>query len=412
MKPRFFLILGTLVLLAALAVLLWPVLFPPEQPDPGLEEGAGEQTPPPDEVVTLDILCVGDVMVHKPQIASQYDEATGTYDYTNNFQYVKKYIEAADLAICNVETTFAGGEPSGYPSFNAPDALADALVWAGFDVGITSNNHMIDKGHKGLIRTLQVLRNAGLATTGSRLEWEKDYTIMDVDGVQVAVIAATYETAMRGTQHTINGIGVSKASEPLINMFRYGSLDEDLAKMQTRINNAKADGADIIVCYYHWGEEYQTSPNEWQQTIAQRTVDMGADIIFASHPHVPQGVEYLQNAEGRQVPVFYSLGNFISNQRRETLGGDKYIPTEQDLMGRVTVTYNKTQGRVESAEMDVIGAWVDKYYQGGKTVYAVVPLDKDLESNPALQASGHLERAKAALEDIKKTVGEEYVSAE
>jgi poly-gamma-glutamate synthesis protein (capsule biosynthesis protein) len=124
--------------------------------------------------VHLSIVCVGDVMVHKSQIASQYDSRTKTYNYDDNFQYVKKYIEAADLALCNVETTFSGGEPSGYPSFNAPDALATSLAKAGFDVGLTSNNHLHDKGLSGMERTLRVLREAGIATAGSRLPWERN----------------------------------------------------------------------------------------------------------------------------------------------------------------------------------------------------------------------------------------------
>ena len=115
-----------------------------KEADPPAEEVIN---PEKEEDIELSIVCVGDVMVHRSQIASQYNREDGSYNYDNNFEYVKKYIEEADLALCNVETTFAGGTPSGYPSFNAPDALADSLARAGFDVAITSNNHLYDKGY-------------------------------------------------------------------------------------------------------------------------------------------------------------------------------------------------------------------------------------------------------------------------
>ncbi|MDD3349836.1 MAG: CapA family protein, partial [Eubacteriales bacterium] len=140
-----------LLSLAVIAVLLGVFLFwglhdgasKGEDNPKNTTEAAIEKVTPP---TSLSIVCVGDVMVHRPQIASQYDSQSGTYDYNNNFRYIKRYIEEADLALCNVETTFAGGTPSGYPSFNAPDALAPALAATGFDIAITANNHMFDKG--------------------------------------------------------------------------------------------------------------------------------------------------------------------------------------------------------------------------------------------------------------------------
>ena len=156
-----------------------------KEADPPAEEVIN---PEKEEDIELSIVCVGDVMVHRSQIASQYNREDGSYNYDNNFEYVKKYIEEADLALCNVETTFAGGLLV-LSFFNAPDALADSsLARAGFDVAITSNNHLYDKGYAGMERTLRILREAGLATTGTRLPWE-NYTIMDVKDLKIAVVA-------------------------------------------------------------------------------------------------------------------------------------------------------------------------------------------------------------------------------
>ncbi|GAB1476091.1 CapA family protein [Bacillota bacterium] len=357
--------------------------------------------------VDLSIVCVGDIMVHKSQIASQYDSGTGTFNYDNNFQYVKEYVESADLAICNVETTFAGGTPTGYPSFNAPDALAESLADAGFDLGLTSNNHLYDKGLSGLKRTLRVMRSAGLATAGTKLPWERNYALMNVKGVKIAVISYTYETPSNGGRSTINGVVLPGDAKELINSFNYELLDEDLKKVEATMASARESEADIIICYYHWGEEYQREPNLWQEYIAEKTIEMGADIIFASHPHVLQRVEILEHDEtGKKVPVFYSMGNFLSNQRSETLN-NRY--TEQGMIARVNLKYDRDKGEVSLQGADAMNTWLDKYKSGGKDVYAIVPLDDNFEDNEALKASGHLHRAVQASSDVEAVIGRNYI---
>lgn len=380
-----------------------------------VEQRAAENPPVPIEdsepkeeaPISLSIVSVGDVMVHKPQIASQYDSSTGTYNFENNFQYVKGYIEGADLALCNVETTFGGGSPSGYPTFNAPDALADALVKTGFDVGMTSNNHLYDTGYDGLKRTLRVLREAGILTTGTQFPGERNYTMVSVKGLDVAVISYTYETPSANGRTTINSATIPEEAEALINSFNYDTMEEDLTEVKTTIDNAKANGADLVICYYHWGEEYQREPNQWQKAMAEKTAEMGADMIFASHPHVLQKVEMITVPDtGRQVPVFYCMGNFLSNQRAETIN-NRY--TEQGMIAHVTLDYDKKAGKIVSIKMDAMRTWLDKYKSQGKDVYAIIPLDNQLEENETLQASGHLFRARQASEDVAEVLGSSYI---
>ncbi|MGI6752067.1 MAG: CapA family protein [Anaerovoracaceae bacterium] len=358
------------------------------------------------EKTELSITCVGDIMVHKPQIAAQYDKAKENYDFTNNFEYIEPYIKSSDLSLCNVETTFAGGVPTGYPMFNAPDSLAEALWETGFKVGITSNNHMMDKGEAGLSRTLRVLRESGLVTVGSHFLWERNYAMIKVKDLWVAVIPYTYETPSHGGKATINSIPISKDTEARINSFNTETLARDMERIKETIITAKKHGAHIILCYFHWGEEYQRYPNEWQQSIARQVAEMGADIIFASHPHVLQGIEQLGTEDGRRVPVFYSMGNLISNQRMETLQ-NRY--TEQGMIARVVLEYDKKEKGVNILRFDAMPTWVDKYNLGGKDVYTIVPLDTKMESNRSLLKSGHLGRAKEALGDVEKLLGEEYI---
>lgn len=351
----------------------------------------------------LSILCVGDIMSHSPQLSSQYDSASGTYDYKENFEYVKPYIEAADLALCNVETTFAGAPYTGYPAFCSPDALADAIADAGFDIGITSNNHMTDKGYNGVIRTQQILQERGLATVGSVLDpAEPRYIIKKVKGVKIGIVAYTYETGSGTGPVSINGATITDQTAGVINSFNFGTIDEDMVKIKADIDGAKEAGAEIVIVYYHWGEEYQEAPNAHQTNLAQQTADMGADIIFASHPHVLQKAEYVTvTGSEKKVPVFYSMGNFISNQRTETLGKPR---TEQGVLAMVNLTYKDDTG-ITSIEMDAVATWLDKYSSGGSVEYRIVPLDENLESNAALQTSGHLSRAQSAMGDAYAILG-------
>jgi poly-gamma-glutamate synthesis protein (capsule biosynthesis protein) len=350
--------------------------------------------------VNIEIVCVGDIMVHEPQLASQYDEKTGTYDYNNNFKYVKKYIEKADLAIGNFEGTFGGPPYRGYPSFSTPDELADALKSTGFDVVITANNHMVDTGNFGVIRTLEVLRTAGLSTSGSRTDLgEPRYSINKVNGVNVGIISYTYESSGDGAGVAINGNYISDETAQLINSFSYNRLDGDLEEINIVVSDAREAGADVIILYLHWGEEYQQIPNKWQEQIVTSAIEkMNVDVIFASHPHVIQKIEMVESQyTGKYVPVFYSMGNFISNQRVDTVN-NRY--TEQGMIARVELEYMVGTGEMLSVKMNYTPTWVDKYKRNGENVYEIIPLDEEMESNPALIESGHLSRAKRALEDI------------
>ncbi|MDR2088727.1 MAG: CapA family protein [Clostridiales Family XIII bacterium] len=379
----------------------------------GAEDAAGRpaaetrdpaESAPAEAPVSLRILCAGDVMVHAPQLAAQRDDASGNYDFGNNFAYVKEYVAEADLALCNLETTL-GGEPyTGYPAFSSPDSLADALAGAGFDAVFTSNNHMLDRGAAGLRRTLETARAAGLVTAGSRLsEDEPSSPLLSRKGIDVALVAFTYESPRAGASRTLNGIPISDELRPLIHSFGYEDIDGDLARVDGEIRRAREAGADIVVCYFHWGTEYRLSQNGDQEYIASRAAISGADVIFASHPHVPQGMAYLYPAADRAVPVFYSLGNFLSNQRAETTGS---LHTEQGLMAMVDIRFMRSSGEISQIEAKVLPTWVDKYRSEGRDIYAIVPLAGDFENKPPLSASGHADRARRALEYCTELFGE------
>ena len=154
-----------LAVLAACIVLIFLGLYKDSNETtggPGGPQNADSQAP-----ITATLAVCGDTMSHTPQTNDAYDSATDTYSYLHCFQFVRSWIEQADFAVANLETTLNGPPYSGYPQFCAPDALAHNLKEVGFDLVTTANNHSMDKGFSGLSRTLDVLDEAGLAHVGS-----------------------------------------------------------------------------------------------------------------------------------------------------------------------------------------------------------------------------------------------------
>ncbi|HCU07935.1 MAG TPA: hypothetical protein DF480_03030 [Clostridiales bacterium] len=415
------------------------------------EEAPG--TEPEPRSAELTIRCAGDVMGHLSQLIANYDSATGAYDFSSDYEYVQEYIKEADLSLCNMETTFLGdGDYKGYPYFNSPDQLAFDIAKAGFDVALFSNNHILDTKLAGLERSLQVLSEAGLSTAGAYSEGGERTLIVPVGELNVGIVAYTYETSLYNGHRTLNGSIMPAGAAERINSFRYYELEEDIQKITDDIASVRKQGADIVITYFHWGNEYQRNAGRIEKEMALRVAQAGTDIIFASHPHVVQGIEEILLEEEivpappaealpdseeswilhfrhkfgiglpepeeepivdegpqlrtRVVPVFYSMGNFISNQRQETLD-NRY--TEQGMIASVRLTYDLDEGYIKEIDTEFIPTWVEKYSKNGKAYYAIIPLVGDYHENPELLASGHGARAEEALTDMIELIGGKYL---
>lgn len=349
--------------------------------------GQAEVTPTPTEApapVEINIMAVGDIMFHAPIIAAGKEPGTSSYNFDYNFQYIKDIISSADLALGNFECTLAGpGRPyseAGGKSFSAPDEAADAIRNAGFDVVCTANNHAYDRKDTGLLRTVQVMREKGLICIGTREEEsEKPYSIVDVKGIKVGMTAYTYGARPGGTGVALNGLTLSKDTRNLVNVFQPSSATAELARMTQVVEDMRADGADVVLFFMHWGTEDQRTPNSVQKKLAQGLADAGVDIIFASHPHVLQTVDVIHSEKtGKQTVVVYSLGNFISNQRSEY--EPRWIYTEDGMITSVKVTKHFDSGITEVSALEYLPTWTFMYTSGGLHHYTVVPLDKALAS--------------------------------
>jgi len=257
----------------------------------------------PAQQTQLKLVFTGDIMGHDTQIASALATGESGYDYKPCFQYLRPYLQEADLVIGNLEVTFAGEPYKGYPAFSSPDELAEALKWAGFDILINANNHALDRGQKGLVRTIEVLEQEEIVQTGTFTDEEARTSsyplVVEKKGIRIALLNYTYGTN-----------GIKDRPPVLVNRIDKEQIREDMQK-------AKTAQPDFILVTMHWGKEYQLTESRQQEELANFLFELGADAVIGSHPHVVQPIR----GEGTGNLVVYSLGNLISNQRTRPRDG-------------------------------------------------------------------------------------------
>jgi poly-gamma-glutamate capsule biosynthesis protein CapA/YwtB (metallophosphatase superfamily) len=312
----------------------------------------------------LVLAATGDIMIHSPQITSAYRENENKYDFYENYFYVEPHFKKADFVVGNLETTFAGeefGGYSGYPLFNSPPELAAVLKKSGFDLLSTANNHTLDRGPSGVLNTIDCIEEAGLDFVGTarcREEREKVY-LLSKNGIRTAFLAYTYGT---------NGLPIPPDKDYLINLIDEGLISEDIFRAKSTY------AADIIVVCIHWGLEYQRVPSDQQKELARTLIELGADIIIGNHPHVIQPAEIVETEKGSGL-VFYSLGNFISNQR------DRYCDT--GVIAFIKIRFDPETNTYFISLSGTEPTWVHKFRQGGRWQYRILPVREVLNTAQA-----------------------------
>ena len=319
------------------------------EPDPAPEP---EPVPEPEqEPVVSHLMVAGDLLIHKTLNFDSYLSDSRSYDFTHIMEGAAPQLALADFALANLETTLAGGpEYSGYPRFNSPDELARDAKASGFDLLSTSNNHTLDKGVDGIFRTLDALDEIGMAHVGTyrtQEEWDENHGVYvaDVGGISVAFLAYTYG---------LNGLRLPSDKMYAVNLFNldyYTSLtNPDYEQLESDMAYARTLDTDLIAVIMHWGIEYRTAQNAYQEKMAQFLVGQGADLVLGGHPHVLEPYETVTalDPEGRERQGFvvYSLGNFISHQCSEDSRRDLGMRTTvvldleltRDAQGNTTLT--------------------------------------------------------------------------
>lgn len=323
---------------------------------------------------TIRITFIGDVMQHIPQINSAL--ITGedprdpeSYDFSYAFKYIEPILQKADIAAANIEFPTGGAPYKGYPTFSAPPSIIWQAKKSGINLFLLANNHLMDMGKEGFAKTLSVYKEMESRYTGAYLSAEDEKRdnpiLIDIRGTKIAVFNFTYGT---------NGFPIP--SPYVINIM-------DSTHVKEVIQRSRERGAELIIAAPHWGEEYQLNPSAKQKQWAQMMFRQGVKIILGSHPHVPQRAEiyYKKQSPVKEVDrlVFYSLGNYITNQS---------IPdyTQLELIVTIPIVKNNLSGKISILPPDYQFMWCFKKNEFARD-YTVVTI-KELLNN------GHLVKNK------------------
>ncbi|QKF64982.1 CapA family protein [Campylobacter corcagiensis] len=332
----------------------------------------------------IKIIVVGDIMTHKPQI--DYAKINAGYDFSPQFSNIKDFLKSADLVVGNFESA---SNPNlaykGYPLFNTPPEIFKALKDAGFHALSTANNHALDAGIDGIFSTNEAIKNAGLFSFGTGKQKE---LILDVKGVKIALLSYSY--GYNGLENSI-----SLNEKKFINFLDEDQIQKDIEKMSKL-------GADFIMVFPHWGVEYQSFSSKSQQILAKKMINFGVNAVIGNHPHVTQEISWdVQNGF-----IAYSCGNFISNQRLETI---KKIQSEQSVAYEIVVS--KDENFTQIVDVYASPLWVNPVFENGKKTIKVFLANDIMEENYDKNTTKFLIsnpeiRAKKAYDDFLKKISD------
>jgi len=321
------------------------------------------------------IIMVGDILLHDgiEKCAMRKD---GSYDFTELFRHTKDTIEEADLAIVNEEVIIGGKElrVTGYPSFNAPYEIADELAETGFDVICHATNHALDRGKSGIENCLKYwgenhpdVKTVGIHTSK---EDSESICVYEKDGFKTAVLNYTYGT---------NGIALPSGMPYAVDLLDEARVKQDIARAEKV--------ADFTIVCPHWGTEYNLGISEMQKKWSKLFANCGADLIIGTHPHVIEPVETIETDDGRIVPVYYSLGNYINwtsgsgkGVANRMVGAMAVVTLSRDEKDRIVIGDYGVKPLVAHVESETDGSTVyflDDYTQAKSFLNEIRNRDSD-----------------------------------
>ncbi len=278
------------------------------------------------------LLFAGDLILLEDQVKRGRDGES--YRFDDIFEYTKEYISDADLAIGVFEGPTAG-EEAGYSTsnfddgktlaLNYPDEFAAAVRDAGFDLVTTANNHLLDKGTEGALRTLDVLDEVGLDHVGSyrNAEEKENVKIVEQGGMKFAVLAYTYGSNGYSESELLDdelSYITSITAEP------YGDNAERVRRIiADDFKRAQAENPDAVIVLSHMGTQFADYPDDYQQYWYDFFLDCGADVILNDHTHSVQPVEIFRH-DGKTAAIVNCPGNFANIYRE--YNGDASAMTE------------------------------------------------------------------------------------
>lgn len=333
-------------------------------------------------VSSFTFMGVGDNLIHE----AIYYYWTDGNNYDAMYKPIKKYTKETDLSYINYETICAGEELelSGYPTFNGPLEINDAVSHAGFDWLSLCSNHAYDRGKDGIITSLDYIEklNKKITVTGSYRSKKESNTpqVIEINGIKVGITSYTYG---------LNGFTLPEDEQWMINLIDKNQIKKDMKKLN--------EVSDVQIVSMHWGDEYQNTPSSFQKKYAKLLNECGVDVIIGTHPHVIQPVEWI-HGDKQDTLCYYSLGNFISEQDEveRMIGG----------MARFTVEYdfNNEEVTIKEPSFTPTITYYNPNYSGA-TSYAMPEWNDELAEKTFFAARGDDISKEAVANYVKEVVG-------
>ncbi|MBR6473492.1 MAG: CapA family protein [Firmicutes bacterium] len=330
-----------------------------------VEDGGYWEQNRPSNTGKARLMFAGDITVFERQIEEARIGDSEDYDFNYVFEPISHVFKQADLVVGNIETMLSESSPYRTELYvseqdfncNAPTEILDGLKNCGFDVLTNANNHDLDTGVVGLAETIDNIVRFGFIQTGTFKDQKKRYEVIDVNGIKVGIVAY-------GTDHNGKGVNISTEGR------KFMLHDYSRIKAKNNYTNAKKDGADIVICCMHWGKENHAKPHSSQHKYAQELADIGFDCIIGSHSHVLQPFDIVEASDGRKVPVFYCMGNFISHNF-------------DNVKSRAIVAVVDAEKTDEGTKLELsyIPVFTSENYNGRQYVILPIPKDAQIEAN-------------------------------
>lgn len=322
------------------------------------------QTPVPSPTpITANLISAGDCVLHAAVQQSGKVKNEDRYNFDSIFDAIKPYTEPADYSIISFESAATNNRKNytSYPMFNCPPEMFSSFKKVGFDLVNNSNNHQLDRRLKGMLETRSNIRNAGLEVIGSYDGESPRYIIKDLNGIKVGIMAYTY-----GCNSMENTLTLQQQAKHL------ALIDE--VRMKKEITELEGK-ADITVVAMHWGIEYSQKPSKYQEKLANSLISWGADVILGSHPHVVQPSKTVVFNNDTKY-IIYSMGNFLSNQRRGATGSPKTHKElcEDSMLVSLEFLKDPVTNKTVINKVDHIPTWLWRYPIDGVHQFKIIPV--------------------------------------
>lgn len=332
---------------------------------------------------------VGDIMVCEEQLG--YAKTGSTYDFHSQFALISDVLQNADYTMANLETTVGQYDKkkySGYPLFNSPETLLETLKDDGIDFFTLANNHMLDRWFNGVKNTVGWVEQYGFAHVGAyRTQAERDTpNIQEINGIKIGFVAYTHST---NTQEKVCDVDAVEYGVPYL-------YKADIAGDIKKLRQA---GAEVVIAFPHWGDEYVRTPDSKQKNYAMKLAKAGADIIIGSHSHMVQPMLHytLKNADGstRKVFAMFSMGNFISTHTLQY--------TDSGIVLDFTIKKH-ADGTISCEDV----GYIPTYCWMQNNNVQVLPSGRYLNNPPEGMDTASYERMKASYYETVELIGDKF----